>query len=149
MNFYRESGGCANTGQLAGVFDHEWGHGMDDNDVNGSIPSSSQGGGEGMADIYAGLRLNQSCIGRGLFLGGGVCGGYGDPCTPASGCTGVRTIDFAERTSGVPHTLTWVRSNCGTTVHCLGAAYSEAVWDILKRDPAELPRHGQQHPRWK
>ena len=134
VNFYREASGCANTGQLAGVFDHEWGHGMDDNDVNGSIPSSGQGGGEGIADLYAGFRLNQSCIGRGLFLSGATCSGYGDPCTPASGCTGVRTIDFAERASGLPHTLTWVRANCGTIVHCLGAAYSEAVWDILKRD---------------
>ncbi len=134
VQFFRETFPCANTGQLAGVFDHEWGHGMDDNDVNGSIPSSGQGGGEGMADVYAALRLNQGCVGRGFFLDGATCSGYGDPCTPASGCTGIRSVDFADRTSGVPHTLTWVRANCGTTVHCLGAAYSETVWDLLKRD---------------
>ncbi|HSE39930.1 MAG TPA: endopeptidase, partial [Acidobacteriota bacterium] len=29
VNFYRSGGGCRNTGELAGVFDHEWGHGMD------------------------------------------------------------------------------------------------------------------------
>ena len=140
VQFFRETPPCANTGQLAGVFDHEWGHGMDDNDVNGSIPGSSQGGGEGMADIYAALRLNQSCVGRGFFLDGSLCSGYGDPCTMASGCTGIRSVDFADRTSGTPHTLTWVRANCGTTVHCLGAAYSETVWDILKRDLPAL--HG-------
>ncbi len=140
VQFFRETPPCANTGQLAGVFDHEWGHGMDDNDVNGSIPGSSQGGGEGMADVYAALRLNQACVGRGFFLDGSTCSGYGDPCTMASGCTGIRSVDWADRTSGVPHTLTWVRANCGTTVHCLGAAYSETVWDLLKRDLPTL--HG-------
>jgi hypothetical protein len=134
VQFFKETFPCGNTGQLAGVFDHEWGHGMDDNDNVPTIPSSSQGGGEGVADIYAALRLNQACVGRGFFINGQLCGGYGDPCTVASGCTGIRSVDWADRSSGVPHTLTWVRANCGTTVHCLGAAYSEAVWDILKRD---------------
>ena len=134
VQFFREQGICANTGQIAGVFDHEWGHGMDDNDVVGTIPGTGQGGGEGMADIYAALRLNMGCVGRGFFLNGMTCGGYGDPCTPASGCTGVRSIDFADRASGVPHTLTWVRTSgsCGSS-HCTGAAYSETVWDLLKR----------------
>ncbi len=140
VQFFRESGVCANTGQIAGVFDHEWGHGMDDNDVNGFIPGSGQGGGEGMADIYAALRLDDPCVGRGFFLNGMTCGGYGDPCTNASGCTGIRSVDFADRNSGLPHTLTWVRANCGTTVHCLGAAYAETVWDIFKRDLPAL--HG-------
>ena len=36
VNFYRSGGGCRNTGELAGVFDHEWGHGMDDNDAGGA-----------------------------------------------------------------------------------------------------------------
>jgi hypothetical protein len=135
VNFFRNSNSpCENVAQLAGAIDHEWGHGMDDNDVSGSIPSSAQGGGEGMADIYAALRLNASCIGRGFFVDGTLCGGYGDPCTPASGCTGVRDIDWANRTSGLPHDLTWVQANCGTTSQCLGAAYSETVWDIIKRD---------------
>ena len=43
------------------MFDHEWGHGMDANDVVGGIASPS---GEGIADIYSALRLNDSCIGR-------------------------------------------------------------------------------------
>ncbi|MCP4247880.1 MAG: hypothetical protein GY778_12600, partial [bacterium] len=33
VNFYRSGGGCANTGELAAVFLHEWGHGMDTNSV--------------------------------------------------------------------------------------------------------------------
>ncbi len=131
VQFFRETPPCGNTGQLAGVFDHEWGHGIDDNGTNGSVSSP----GEGIADIYAALRLAQSCVGRGFFLDGSLCGGYGDPCTPASGCTGIRDIDWANRTTGLPHTVAWVNGNpnCGS-VHCRGAVYSEAVWDLWKRD---------------
>ncbi len=31
LNFYRSGGGCSNTGEIAAVFLHEWGHGMDTN----------------------------------------------------------------------------------------------------------------------
>jgi hypothetical protein len=126
VNFYREGGGCGNTGQIAAVFDHEWGHGIDDNGTNGSVSSP----GEGIADIYAAVRLNTSCIGRGFRAT--PCGGYGDPCTV---CTGVRDIDWALRASGMPHDVDWVNGNpnCGS-VHCRGALYAEAFWDLLKRD---------------
>ena len=37
--------------------------------------------------------------------------------------------------SGLPHTLTWVRSNCQSGgAFCTGAAYSETVWDLMTRD---------------
>ncbi|MDH3404962.1 MAG: hypothetical protein OEP45_15185, partial [Acidobacteriota bacterium] len=135
--FYWHNEPCANTAQNAAVIDHEWGHGLDDNDVNGSIPPASQGGGGGFADLIAAVRHNRACIGRGFFTNGMLCGGYGDPCTPESGCDGVRTVDYEERTSGLPHTLTWVRQFCFGTppaVQCLGAAYAEAIWDLWKRD---------------
>ncbi|WP_419572360.1 hypothetical protein, partial [Rheinheimera sp.] len=72
--------GCANTGELAGSIDHEWGHGMDDNDA---IPTISDPG-EGIADVYAYLRTDVSCIGRGFRIGTN-CGGYGDACTACDG----------------------------------------------------------------
>jgi hypothetical protein len=133
--FYWHNDPCANTGQNAAVIDHEWGHGLDDNDVNGSIPPASQGGGGGFADLIAAVRHNRACVGRGFFTDDRLCSGYGDPCTEASGCDGVRTVDFADRTSGLPHTLTWVRQFCQPdTPQCLGAAYAEAIWDLWKRD---------------
>ncbi len=135
INFFREGFPCGNTGQIGSVFDHEWGHGMDDNDVQGSVISSFNGGGEGIADLYASLRLDTSCVGRGFWINGQVCTGYGDPCTAASACTGIRDIDWANRTSGVPHTLTWVQTcGCCGAVHCRGAVYAETVWDLFKRD---------------
>jgi hypothetical protein len=132
VNFYRSGGGCANTGEIAAVFDHEWGHGLDDNDVNGTIASPS---GEGIADIYSTLRLNDSCIGRN-FRPGIQCSGYGDPCT---NCTGVRDIDYLKRQSGQPHTYTWSNSNCGGAVHCVGSVYAEAVWSLWKRKLQSSP----------
>jgi hypothetical protein len=138
VQFYRAAAGgaCANTGELAAVIAHEWGHGMDDNGVNPSISSPS----EGIADVYSALRLHDSCIGTGFFPGGGTCSGYGDPCVS---CTGVRDVDWAERTSGAPHDLAWIDANCppsgggspcGGVIHCEGAAVSEALWDLYRRD---------------
>ena len=122
VNFYRSGGGCSNTGEIAGVFDHEWGHGMDANDATPGVSSP----GEGIADLYAALRLSDSCIGRN-FRPGIQCGGYGDPCT---NCTGVRDIDWANRVSGLSHTFIWANANCGGGVHCRGYVYSESVWDL-------------------
>ncbi len=129
VNFYRSGGGCGNTGEIAGVFDHEWGHGMDNNDA---VPSISNPG-EGIADLYAALRLSTSCIGRGFHNNGSLCGGYGDPCTEASGCTGIRDIDWANHQSGLPHDVDWAQSHCGGP-HCSGHLNSESAWDLYTRD---------------
>ncbi|MEM1206260.1 MAG: PepSY domain-containing protein, partial [Acidobacteriota bacterium] len=131
VNFYRSGGGCANTGEIAGVFDHEWGHGMDDNDA---VPTIASPSGEGIADIYTALRLNDSCIGRNFRTT--VCAGNGDPCLT---CTGVRDIDYAKRQSGQPHDYSWSNANCGGSVHCVGGVYSEAVWSLWKRKLQAAP----------
>lgn len=54
---------------------------MDANDVAAGISDPS---GEGIADIYSALRLNDSCIGRG-FYSNSVCGGNGNPCISCTG----------------------------------------------------------------
>jgi hypothetical protein len=135
VNFYRDLGlGCRNTGEIAGIFDHEWGHGMDDNDANGSILNT---GGEGIADIYANLRLSDSCVGRGFDSANAGCFGYGNPCIDPPGpkliCSGVRDADWANRQLNVPTTLTSIAS-CGGEVHCVGFLNAETVWDLWNRD---------------
>ncbi len=132
VNFYRSGGGCSNTGEIAAVFDHEWGHGMDDNDVNGTISGPS---GEGIADLYSTLRLYDSCIGRN-FRPGVQCSGFGDPCLD---CTGVRDIDYLKRASGLPHDYSWSNANCGGQVHCVGSVYAEAVWSLWQRNLQSPP----------
>ena len=160
INFYRRgsvgSNLCRNTGEIAAVFDHEWGHGLDtfDDSPGVSLP------GEFYADAAAIVRLNTSCIGRGFFednVLGGLCTGNGDPCTE---CSGVREDDWMKRQSRMPHDLAWVLDqnptvpgHCGPALvpatpfnsgpcqrgtHCEGTIIGEAFWDLLKRD---LPCH--------
>ena len=86
--FYRSGGGCRNTGEIASIVDHEWGHGMDAWDVARGISEPS---GEGIADVYSALRLNDSCLGRG-FYEKGVCSGNGNPCLSCSGMYSTSSI---------------------------------------------------------
>jgi len=153
---------CGNTGESAGVFDHEWGHGLDDNDA---VPDVSRPG-ETAADQYAFTRLNDSCIARGFWIQNPLvgnqplCDGFGDPCLA---CSGVREVDWAKRQSGMPHDVAWILQETGfpgvpgvrppggcvgSTVplptisdgpclqgtHCEGSVVSEAVWDLIHRD---------------
>jgi len=126
LTFYQQGSGCGNMGEVAGIIDHEWGHGVDDNDNNPNISNP----GEGIPDVYAALLLDTSCVGRGFFTSGN-CSGYGDPCLD---CSGIRDIDFARRASGEPHDVVWANANCGGVSHCRGAVYAEAVWDLRSRD---------------
>lgn len=126
LRFYRSGGGCANTGEIAGVFDHEWGHSQDREDATPGVAGPT---GEGIADLFAALRLNTSCIGRNFLSS--PCTGFGDPCTT---CTGVRDIDFAQHQSGQPKGVVPFGQSCGGSVHCLGTLVGESVWDLWKRE---------------
>lgn len=137
LRFYQSGGGCFNTGEIAGIFDHEWGHGMDGSD---NVPTISNPG-EGIADTYASLRLNTSCIGR--HFQSGNCGGYGNACLA---CSGVRDIDWAKHTLNTPIVITGTggvaiencgsgdSAPCGGSVHCEGQVYSQAIYDFWNRD---------------
>src|SRR6185295_8158752 len=51
INFFRSGSGCGNTGEIAGVSLHEYGHGLDSNDGDGF--SFDNGTGEAYADVTA------------------------------------------------------------------------------------------------
>ncbi len=136
--FFRSGGGCRNTGEIAAVALHEYGHGLDSNDGNGLSPDL--GTAEAYGDFTAALATRSSCIGPGFLSG--PCGGYGDACTE---CTGVRDLDWAKRASGAPHTVENftrlrcpVKSSyagpCGREGHCESYVASEALWDLAARD---------------
>ncbi len=148
INFFRSGGGCANTGELPGVSLHEWGHGLDSNDGNGS--SAENGTGETYGDFSAALFTHNSCVGNG-FLGSSNCGGYGNACTS---CSGVRDIDYAKHTRNTPSTVANFtqttcpnpspnnpnyKGPCGKEGHCESLVSSEALWDFANRD---LPSPG-------
>jgi hypothetical protein len=156
VNFYRSGGGCRNTGELAGVFDHEWGHGMDDNDSGGALSNSS----EAYADIAAIYRLQTSCIGHGFFWTvndgcGQTADGTGfnanEALTGASycctDCSGVRDADYAKHVPATPATAlgfvcgqcTASSGPCGRQVHCAAAPSRQAAWDLVARDLTAAP----------
>jgi subtilisin-like proprotein convertase family protein len=155
VNFFKSGGGCRNTGEIAAVFDHEWGHAMDDNDAGGSMSTSS----EAYADIAAIYRLHASCIGFGFWhtLDKG-CGmtadgtGYnanesqlGTHCD--LDCSGVRDADWdkhADHTPDTPQNFNCVHCEygsgpCGKQVHCDAAPSRQAAWDLVARDLRGAP----------
>jgi Zn-dependent metalloprotease len=81
VNFYRSGGGCSNTGEIAAVFLHEWGHGMDTN-AGGS--ASDKGTGEAVGDTFAFLETKVPCIGQNFQPGVN--------CANCTACTGVRDV---------------------------------------------------------
>jgi hypothetical protein len=156
VNFYRSGGGCRNTGEIAAVFDHEWGHGLDDNDAAGVLSNSS----EGYADIAAIYRLQTSCVGYGFFQTDDGCGQTADGtgfntnenqngglhCN--TNCSGVRDSDWAKHSDNTPDTpanfvcsacLTSTGGPCGRQVHCAAAPVRQAAWDLVARDLTSAP----------
>jgi hypothetical protein len=156
INFYRSGAGCRNTGELAGVFDHEWGHGLDQNDANGVLSNSS----EAYADIAAIYRLQTSCVGYGFYaLVDQGCG----PTSDGTGfnanedqnggqhcdldCSGVRDADYLKHDPSTPDTaLGFVCTSClagtgpcGRQVHCAAAPVRQAAWDFAARDLQSAP----------
>ncbi len=156
INFYRGGGGCGNTGEIAAVFDHEWGHGLDDNDAAGVLSNSS----EAYADIAAIYRLQASCVGHGFSVGAaGTCGLTADGTGPNrneaqvgaahcdTDCSGVRDADYLKHNPNTPDTaLGFVCGQCsastgpcGRQVHCAAAPSRQAAWDFVARDLQSPP----------
>jgi hypothetical protein len=156
VNFYASGGGCRNAGEIATIVDHEWGHGLDQNDANGILSNSS----EGYADIAAIYRAQDSCIGHGLFETLDIaCGQSTDGagvnadeaqvgaahCT--TDCAGVRDADFAKHADQVPDTpANFVCRSCKSGIgpcernsHCAAAPQRQAAWDLAARDLRAAP----------
>jgi hypothetical protein len=144
---------CYNSGEVAGVFLHELGHGMDQNDAQGTADG---GTGEAYGDVFAMLGLHASCTGRNFWTM--QCSGYGLPCTD---CDSVRDADYAKHTDGGnPVTTPFTPANftgvhcpgagfgsgpCGKEVHCEAYPATGAVWDLAAR---QLPTSFDQATAW-
>jgi hypothetical protein len=132
---------CFNTGEIAGVFLHEVGHGLDQNDAQGTADG---GTGEAYGDTLALVELHESCMGDGFW--NQQCTGYGLPCTD---CTGVRDADYAKHNDGgIPVAVPFTPANytgphcpggffgvgpCGKEVHCEAYPISGAIYDLAAR----------------
>jgi hypothetical protein len=156
INFYLAGGGCRNTGEIAAVLDHEWGHGLDDNDAGSALSNSS----EAYADIAAIYRLQASCIGHGLsWTQDERCGQTADGtgfnnneaqvgaahCDLA--CSGLRDADWDKHSDHAPDTALGFVCNscesgpgpCGRQEHCAAAPSRQAAWDLVARDLRQAP----------
>ncbi|MBZ5638189.1 MAG: endopeptidase [Acidobacteriia bacterium] len=156
VNFFKSGGGCRNTGEIAAIFDHEWGHGLDDNDAGGLLSNSS----EAYADVAAIYRDQASCVGYGFwstYATGcpGTSDGTGINANEAqvgtahcdTDCSGLRDADWAKHVPNTPDTAVgFVCSSCvagsgpcGRETHCAAAPVRQAAWDLVARDLRGAP----------
>jgi subtilisin-like proprotein convertase family protein len=155
VSFFRSGSGCSNTGELAAVFLHEWGHGMD---TNSGGSASENASGEAVGDTFAFLETRDSCIGPNFRPG--------VPCFNCTSCTGVRDVEeFSTRgpptrTVARPNTVTSdtgincdrfacpystptgfpYRGPMGYQGHCESHISSGANWDLTQ---SLVDRHGE------
>ncbi|MCB1560705.1 MAG: cadherin domain-containing protein [Xanthomonadales bacterium] len=119
VNFFKSGSGCSNTGEIAGVFLHEWGHGMD---TNSGGSASEYGSGEAVGDTFAFLETRDSCIGENFIPG--------QNCENCTACTGVRDVgefSLAGATDGGTHTVarpSTVTSNTGINCDRFACPYT-------------------------
>jgi hypothetical protein len=94
---------CGNSGEFPGIGFHEFGHFIDRNIGENTIPS------EATADIFSFLETRNSCFVDDYFNEN--CGGYGDACLS---CTGWRDVDYQKHSNNQP----WNIGNYGNVWHC-------------------------------
>lgn len=103
VNFYPAGGGCQNTGRIATVIEHEYGHGISQYTYSPSAPPNSSGMGEGFSDIVGMDMENTSCLGKGF--------------TSANSC--LRSGMNQRQGPG---------TECGGEPHCLGEIFMGCMW---------------------
>jgi fibronectin type 3 domain-containing protein len=130
---YASGGGCGNTGEIADVIIHEWGHGLDETTLEADDASA-----EGTADVVA-MHLSRSAkIGPGFFKASGAPSRDLDRSTTFKGLLSVSNIDEHCPTGGLVGPL-------GYEVHCEGEIYGQAAWDLAQ---ALVAKHGR-HTGWR
>jgi hypothetical protein len=126
---------------------HEWAHGLDDNDADGTVSNPA----EGIADVFSALWLDESCIARGFFQGTNCSTGtLADGLDACLSCDGVREIDWRQRANNTPHDIAFIDAACPLDLlgaggpclgspHCEGHLVSEVAWDLSHHDLLDPP----------
>ncbi len=112
MNFFREGGGCGNTGTISDVMAHEYGHGIQ-HSLLGS--QGSEGCGEGNGDIAGSFMIDDTVIGRGFYL---------NNCT-----SGIRDCE---------NTLRYPENVVGQPIHSAGRVLCGFNWDTRQALEASM-----------
>ncbi|MDB4324869.1 hypothetical protein N9971_00840, partial [bacterium] len=130
MNFYRSGGGCNNSGLVADVVNHEWGHGIDSNTQPGD-----SGTGEGTADVNAMNMSQRSAVGPGFTVSGGPVRNLHWPSS------GIGLLTKSRIDSGFCNFL----SGGALSVHCVGQVFGQAAWELA----TVLTPPGSYHTGWR
>ena len=128
-NFFRSGSGCNNTGEIADVMYHEWGHGLDQNTNLGDGST-----GEATGDINSMSILHDPLMGPGFATNG-------DP---------VRILDsnlvgYQARVNNLDtYCFVCAAGQCGNgpfghEVHCEGEIYGQTHWELAQ---ALVAKHG-------
>ncbi|HET9226481.1 MAG TPA: hypothetical protein VFR31_07420 [Thermoanaerobaculia bacterium] len=135
VNFYRSGGGCSNTGEIAAVFLHEWGHGMD---TNTGGAASDAGSGEAVGDTFAFLETKDPCIGQNFRPGVN--------CYNCTACTGVRDVaDFALGGSATIAKPSNVTSDTGINCDRYACPYYQFIFIGAYQGPMGYQGHCESH----
>lgn len=135
VNFYRSGGGCSNTGEIAAVFLHEWGHGMD---ANSGGAASDQGTGEAVGDTFAFLETKSSCIGKNFRPGVN--------CTNCTNCTGVRDVkEFSTQGTKTIARPSTVADNNGINCDRYTCPYYQFIFIGAYQGPMGYQGHCESH----
>lgn len=136
---------CNNTGEIRDVMQHEWGHGLDDNDgwdPGYALGFGDRATGEAYGDHIALFVDHDSCIGQ-SFAAGRKTGPFQvDPDTGAvRECDGVRNVDELRALRGNLNTVN-VQQKCGVNPlyagalgrqgHCEGEIYGQAGYHLVQ-----------------
>ena len=135
VNFYRSGGGCSNTGEIAAVFLHEWGHGMD---TNSGGAASDKGTGEAVGDTFAFLETKSSCIGKNFQPGVN--------CTNCTNCTGVRDVrEFSTQGTKTIAKPSTVADNNGINCDRYSCPYYQFIFIGAYQGPMGYQGHCESH----
>ena len=112
INFFQGNNQCGNTGRLADVVYHEFGHSFHANSVIPGVGSFDGAFSEGLSDYYAATITNDPAMGVGFF----------------NSTAALRHMDQQD--------FVWPRDIGG--VHQTGRIFAGAMWDLRKALVAEL-----------
>ncbi len=114
INFFIAGDGCGNTGRLADVVYHEYGHGVHEQSVIPGVGEFEGAFSEGQADLLAAMITGDHEMGVGFYV----------EERP------LRDIDPPDREAVWPKDI--------AEIHATGLIYAGAMWDLRKQLIAEL-----------
>ena len=109
INFFRQGGGCSNTGRLPDTIYHEFGHVLHQQSLIAGVGAFDPAMSEGVGDFLSATINNDSAISPGYYLNGAV----------------LREIDPVGSEAIYPADL-------NPDPHISGLIYSGAFWDLRK-----------------